>query len=212
MRSFKWNNEWREDIAISFHSYLCGECDTLTNLESGADYIYFASDNRPNTGTGWYSKDYVSWKCNRCLSINLNQADSSIPKSIIPKSKEYSEIKEITNIDDEILKELIKEFYDAKNLSLRSAATLLARKILMHIAVEQKLADEGIQFVLYVNALKESDLIGRNWKSRIDKIRNLGNEENHNIKIASIEELDNISEVIKILLSNIYLTPEKSTE
>jgi len=135
-----------------------------------------------------------------------------IPKSIVPKSSEYSEIKEITNIKDEILKELIKEFYSAKKLSLRSAATLLARKILMHIAVDQKLAKEGVNFLEYVSVLKESDLIGRNWKNRIDRIRQLGNDETHNIKIASPEELDNISEVIKNLLSNIYLTPVKSAK
>ncbi|MCL8213401.1 hypothetical protein LD119_00329 [Mesoplasma sp. JKS002660] len=208
-----WKNFNRERMAIQQMSYFCHNCATLTDLQSGTDYIYFACNQSFNdTDEKFFSKDFISWKCNKCLLINLNVANSMIPKSIVPKSSEYSEIKEITNIKDEILKELIKEFYSAKKLSLRSAATLLARKILMHIAVDQKLAKEGVNFLEYVSVLKESDLIGRNWKNRIDRIRQLGNDETHNIKIASPEELDNISEVIKNLLSNIYLTPVKSAK
>lgn len=229
-----WDRKNLKDLVIKNSSFLCGKCNTSTSLISGVDYFYFGNgiadnvnsqniklgdekiliDRRDGRGfqdmfliEEYFKGDFIAWKCEKCLNVNINEAISEKPKSIIPISNEYSEIKEISKIpeSEKNLVNLIEEFYKAKNLGFNSSATLLGRKILMHICVEQKIAEEGKKFIEYVDALKNSDLVGSKWKLKIDKIRTLGNDEAHKIKIASDDELNLVSSVIKTLLTNIYL-------
>ncbi|WP_027063297.1 DUF4145 domain-containing protein [Mesoplasma seiffertii] len=214
-----WKAEVKENYAIDNHTYMCGKCNVMFSLQSGIDYIYFGGNQYDddffkeqtflhNSLDLWdytfYEGDYILWKCNFCRNINKNAALISSPASIVPTDKDFLEIKEYDKISEESLKKIIKEFYITRGLHLNSSATMLARKILMHIAVEQNLCQEGRKFIQYVEAIKESDLVGRNWKEKIDLIRKLGNEENHEVKVATDEELTNISNVLKNLLTNIY--------
>ncbi len=225
----KWNSKRHIDYIIAKKSFHCGKCNTLVSLAAGVDYYYFGNGISIQEGTStkvndlektvafiygnaspipfskYFNNDFVVWKCEKCSAININDVLDSIPKSIVPVSSEFSDIKEISRIQDLDLVKLIEEFYKAKSLGFNSSATLLGRKILMHICVEQQIAKEGQKFTEYVDALKKSDLIGAKWKDKVDKLRTLGNDEAHKIKIASSDELNMISSIIKNLFTSIYI-------
>ncbi len=214
----KWNNKSYQKKIIDNYSFICSKCNVLTNISSGIDYYYFGNgknahnvvDDRFYLSAGivttkeYYLGDYITWKCNICEAITVSEPFNKKPVPILPNNKELFEIEKCP-IKDNNLKKLIKEFYTVRNLKLNSSATLLARKILMFIAIEQKLSSENEKFIKYVDDIKNSQLVSKNWKPKIDLIRQIGNQENHKITIATDEDLENISNVLKHLLECVYL-------
>jgi DNA-directed RNA polymerase subunit RPC12/RpoP len=68
--------------------------------------------------------------------------------------------------------------------SAYTAAVLLCRKILMHVAVEAG-ADGGLKFVQYVQHLWNEHYVPPNAKGWVDHIREKGNEANHEITLSN---------------------------
>ncbi len=87
-----------------------------------------------------------------------------------------------------------------------TAAVLVCRKILMHVAVEAG-ADPGLKFVQYVEYLWENHHIPHNAKGWVDHIRNKGNEANHEIVLMGREEAEQLISFTEILLQLMYELP-----
>ncbi len=87
-----------------------------------------------------------------------------------------------------------------------TAAVLLARKILMHIGVDQG-AEEGKQFLYYINFLAEKGFVPPNGKNWVDHIRKKGNEANHEIVIMGKQDASDLILFIEMLLKFIYEFP-----
>lgn len=70
-----------------------------------------------------------------------------------------------------------------------SAAVLLCRKILLHVAVAQGSAS-NINFLQAVDYLAAEGIIPRNGRGWVDRIRKLGNEANHEIVLMTREQAE----------------------
>ncbi len=88
-----------------------------------------------------------------------------------------------------------------------TAAEMMCRKILMHIAVDKTGAAVGLKFAEYVDALEAAHLFAAGLKPVVDSVRTRGNAANHELP-ASTEE--NSLQTIRItdhLLQVAYVLP-----
>ncbi len=89
-----------------------------------------------------------------------------------------------------------------------TAAVLAARKLLMHIAVNQG-AEPGDSFMGYVEYLASHGFVpphGRGW---VDLIRTKGNEANHEIRLMNQADAEDILIFVEMLLTFIYEFPSR---
>lgn len=89
-----------------------------------------------------------------------------------------------------------------------TAAVMTCRKLLMHLAVE-KGAPVGKSFLEYIEYLSEQNYIPPNRKGWVDHIRSKGNEANHEIKIMSEADAEDLIAFSEMLLEFIYEFPTK---
>lgn len=78
----------------------------------------------------------------------------------------------------------------------------------MNCAVEQG-AEEGKQFVYYINFLEDNHYTPKNIKACIDKIRTLGNDGTHKIESRTKEEAELAIDFTSLVLKMIYEAPGK---
>lgn len=87
-----------------------------------------------------------------------------------------------------------------------TSSQMIARTLLMHIAVEQG-AEEGLSFAKYVDYLDSNGYIPPNGKQWVDFIRTSGNVANHEIVIKEKEETEKVISFLSTLLLVIYELP-----
>ena len=90
-----------------------------------------------------------------------------------------------------------------------AAAVMVARKILMHVAVEQG-APVGESFAFYVDYLRDN-LVATQSATWVDQIRRLGNEANHEISIPTRGDVDRVLAFVEMLLRLAYEFPARGT-
>ena len=76
---------------------------------------------------------------------------------------------------------------------------MIARKILMHVAVEEKAAP-NLKFIEYVDYLSINNFVppkGRDW---VNKIKDKGNEANHELQAMSADDAKEIMHLTEMLL------------
>lgn len=83
---------------------------------------------------------------------------------------------------------------------------MIARTLLMHIAVEQR-AEGNKSFAYYVDYLDQNHYIPPNGRQWVDFIRTSGNVANHEIVIKEREEAEKVIMFISSLLMFIYELP-----
>lgn len=185
------------------------------------------------------SLDYVCWHCNTEISSDIgyrldlptamyNSADPSYPDTLkagiylchrcgyptfllngkqipgIPFGKSFEHVPDIVN-------NIYNEARDCYSVNAFTAVVLLCRKILMHIAVERG-ADENKNFVYYVDYLKEHNLITATSRDWVDKIRQVGNNANHELVQEDSEEAKRILTFTSMLLMTTYEYPAMEKE
>ncbi|MBI2419438.1 MAG: DUF4145 domain-containing protein [Ignavibacteriales bacterium] len=89
-----------------------------------------------------------------------------------------------------------------------TAAVLICRKLLMHIAVTLG-ADEGKQFIFYVEFLEKMGYIPPGGKGWVDYIRKKGNEATHEIVMMTKDEAGDLIAFSEMLLKIIYEFPSR---
>jgi hypothetical protein len=87
-----------------------------------------------------------------------------------------------------------------------TAAVLLCRKMLMHIAVE-KAAKEGLNFFEYVNFLSDKGYVPPDGKHWVDHIRKKGNEATHEIVLMNATDAQELLIFVEMLLRFVYEFP-----
>ena len=89
-----------------------------------------------------------------------------------------------------------------------TASVLCCRKIVMHIAVEK--GDEpGKSFAAYVDFFEQKHYIPPDGKDRVDRIRQKGNEADHEIRIMSRDDAKDVLKFVEMLLKIMYEYPEE---
>jgi hypothetical protein len=89
-----------------------------------------------------------------------------------------------------------------------TASVLICRKLLMNIAVAQG-ANAGDSFVSYVEYLANKGFVPPNGRGWVDHIRNKGNEANHEIKLMSQADAEELVSFAEMLLKFIYEFPNR---
>jgi hypothetical protein len=87
-------------------------------------------------------------------------------------------------------------------------AVLSCRKILMHIAVDQK-AKPGMNFLDYVEHLANNGFVPPNGRGWVDHIRKKGNEANHEIVLMAQNDAEELIIFVEMLLKFIYEFPNR---
>lgn len=108
----------------------------------------------------------------------------------------------------ENIKLLYNEARDCMSVIAYTAAVLVCRKLLMHIAVE-KGAKEGASFKEYVGYLSDNHFVPPDSKAWVGHIRDKGNEANHEIVLMKREEAEQLIEFISMLMKIIYDLPNR---
>jgi len=103
---------------------------------------------------------------------------------------------------------LYEETRKCTSAGAHTAAVLACRKILMHIAVDQK-AKEGLSFLDYVEYLANNGFVPPNGKRWVDHIRKKGNEANHEIALMSQDDAKDLVSFAEMLLKFIYEFPNR---
>lgn len=186
-----------------------GELDYIKEVELPSHSIecaYCGNTIAPNTG--FYIKsqyeDIFVYKCPLCTNpiIYNSHTDESFPGPMYGR-------------DVKGLPENIQTLYDEcrTNYSNKcyTSSQMIARTLLMHIAVEQG-AKEGETFAKYIDYLENNGFIPPNGKKWVDFIRKSGNVANHQIVIKEKEETEKVITFLSSLLLFIYELPNEMSE
>lgn len=104
----------------------------------------------------------------------------------------------------ENISEVYREIRESIKNDCYTAASLLGRKLIMHLAVDVAKAKEGDTFVNYISHLKKAGYIPPNGESWLEYVKKLGNDKNHQIQIGTKEEAEKLLKFIEVLLIFIY--------
>lgn len=189
---------YREGLAYSnsssVHSYplICGYCGQKVAPNIGYQLTYCRRDI-----------GYI-YQCPHCKNpiFYFIPTGETIPGSIYGR--------DIKNLPDNI-ESLYRECRTCYANQCYTAAQMIARTLLMHIAVEQG-AESGLSFVRYVTYLDENGFIPPNGKKWVDFIRTSGNVANHEIVIKEKEETEKVITFLSTLLLVIYELPNSLEE
>jgi DNA-directed RNA polymerase subunit RPC12/RpoP len=171
---------WQGRDALPAFTYVCGHCGEQVGAHMG---FHHTQDHA--------LRIYLCPKCGLPTTTNYtDQVPGAMlgrPVKALPADVEavYLEIRSSSKEGNE------------------TAVVLLARKLIMHIAVEAGAA-EGKSFKEYVDYLEAQHYTPPNGKPLVDFIRKLGNEKNHEIKLGEKEEGDKIVAFVQALLYFVY--------
>ena len=84
-----------------------------------------------------------------------------------------------------------------------TAAVMMCRKLLMHVAVDQG-AKENLNYAEYVSFLKKKGYVPPTAYKMVDLVREIGNDANHELKSVDLTEAKNLLSFMEILLASIY--------
>lgn len=176
---------WYGTSGLNSRRFVCGHCGSDITSNDGYFLTYSGST---------IANSYICHSCNR---PSLIYGTEQIPA---PKFGE-----EIAHLPKDI-EDLYTEIRNATAAPAYTAVVLAARKLLMHIAVESG-AKPGENFVSYVDYLENNHYTPPNSKIWVDKIRQLGNEANHEIVIMGQTEAKDILKFIEMILRFKYEFP-----
>jgi hypothetical protein len=106
----------------------------------------------------------------------------------------------------EIVRTAYDEARDCSSVGAFTATVMIARKILMHVAVEEGAAKD-LKFFQYVDYLKEGGFVppkGHDW---VKRIKDRGNEANHELPAISQSDAEDIMHLVEMLLRFNYQMP-----
>lgn len=181
---------WPSLAAVQATSYRCGYCGDKVSSDVGIPYHLIGHGDTRSPGI------LICPSCNG-------------PTFVYPSSGEFfpgaSVGSAVRHIPTE-LGELYDEARGCVTVNHFTAAVLLCRKMLMHLAVAQG-AKEGLAFIEYVDFLVKSGYVPPNGKHWVDHIRKKGNEANHEIVLMKQEDAKDLITFIEMLLRFIYEFP-----
>lgn len=185
-----WNG-WQRLSDLDSKEYTCGFC----GKEAGTNHGYF------HQGSGPLTKIYICTFCGK--PTFFDEQGNQHPGPLLGRN-----IEKLPPDIAEIYREIRESIKDLNY----TAAQLLGRKLVMHLAVDVAKAKEGETFVQYVDHLKSAGYVPPNGDAWINYVKKLGNEKNHEIKIGTAEESSKILKFIEVLLIFIYEFAQETTE
>ena len=194
--------KWDKVQQLPSLDYVCWYCNTRISSDKG--YRLLVPHQLYDSNDLSYPDVFKAgiYLCHRCGYPTFLLNGKQIPG--IPFGKSFEHVPDIVN-------NIYNEARDCYSVNAFTAVVLLCRKILMHIAVEQG-ADENKNFVYYVDYLKEHNLITATSRDWVDKIRQVGNNANHELVKENSEEAKRILTFTSMLLMTTYEYPAMEKE
>lgn len=191
----KWEGEISEIPPVS---WICAYCDSRVAANSGysGHHEGFHSSIAPH---------YVVF-CPGCGNPTHLISPGTSSASQIPEP--YYGV-DVDHIRDKDLKALYGEARAALSNRAYTATVLCCRKILMHVAVDLG-AEKGKTFAFYVDYLKDNHHITPASEGWVRAIKDRGNEQNHEIRVASRDEAKDTVDFCAMLLQTIYEYPARA--
>lgn len=165
--------------------YTCGHCGNSIATDKG-----YAG---PIAGSRNDAYIYICHKCRKPTFFDIDE--SQIPGFKIGSSVMHIPSKDVEN--------LYEEARSCFSVNAFTSAVMCCRKILMSIAVAEG-ATEKKNFVYYVKYLNDNGHIPPNGKPWVDKIRDMGNEANHEIAFKNEPDAKLILTFTEMLLKFMY--------
>jgi len=100
-----------------------------------------------------------------------------------------------------------REGRTAHNVAAYTAAEMVFRKILMHVAVDKAGSDPGKHFIEYVNELESEGYITKGLRDVVDRLRQRGNVANHELPASSEDDSLLTMTITEHLLEGLYELP-----
>lgn len=143
---------WQNTQALGPRPFICGFCGEKVAAHMGY--------------TNQHNGHHI-YICPNCGAPTYFIAGKQHPGALIGRN--------IKNLPDDV-GEVYKEIRNSVQNSCYTAAVLMGRKLLMHIAVDIAKAKEGETFVNYVEHLKNSGYIPPHGGKWLKFVKNIGNE------------------------------------
>lgn len=186
---------WNAESQFATKSYQCGHKDCYKDVGSEKGWVHTNPQG---------SIDAFITICPNCKRPSYFETNTDIQIPGVSMGNKVNSLPENINL-------LWEEMGNCCSNNSYTAAVLIGRKLLMHIAVEQG-ATEGKSFVEYVNYLVDNHYAPPNSKEWVDSIRTHGNEANHEVVIKTKDDALEIINFIEMLLKFIYEFPAKKSK
>lgn len=182
--------EWQGTQQSSSPKYGCGHCGT----EVGSSKRYLFKSSTADEPDGHL---FICPICNRPTYV-LGDFEEQVPGPLAGRT-----IKGITDVD-------VENLYDEARKALAngapSAAVLVCRKLLMHMAVV-KGAEENQGFTYYADYISDEHIVGEPFSGVVAHIKDQGNKENHELDVSSVAEATMLLRMVEFVLASIYELP-----
>jgi hypothetical protein len=184
---------WQGAGAIREWQYTCPYCGSLTASNQGC---HFAPDG---VGINVSNPTYVIRICSYCRQPTYFRPDAQFPGQAFGEP--------VQNLPPDVAK-MYEEARNCTSANACTAAVLVCRKILMHIAVAEG-APTNKSFKEYVDYLESHNYLPPRGKGWVDHVRNKGNEANHEIVEMKKDDAEVLITFVEMLLKFIYEFPAK---
>jgi hypothetical protein len=186
----------RRPIGAMSQSYVCGGCGKPVHGRVVVTAAYASEDGEIKGDTYW-----CFCPCGQPTVIQVE---------ISPYNKNYQyptaiEFRSGQNWPTE-LDQLFKEAAASFSANAYTACAMVCRKILMAVACKEGDSD-GKKFTEYVDYIVTKVIPISTAKSSIDRIRQIGNEANHNITFVSEPDARRAIEIARYVLNAAYSLP-----
>jgi len=186
MNGPEWEGTRNRQSGFRTMSYRCGYCDRQVSASEG----YWCVERM---GSTLMHEIAICPHCNQPTYFERHQQTVPLPA--------FGDC--VPHINNELIESVYEEARRCTAIGGYTAAAMLCRKILMHVAVE-KGADENLKFVQYVDYLAAKGYVPPDGKGWVDTIREKGNDANHEIQIISADDARLIVRFTEMLLRFVY--------
>jgi len=179
---------WANVGTVNPRAFKCGHCGNDISSEKG----YVGVDG----GGRSVAQIHI---CHHCLNPTFfDESGTQVPGAAYGAP--------VQHISDESVRLLYEEARNCVAASAFTAAVLCCRKLLMNIAVAKN-AQEGQTFAQYVQYLSDQHYVPPDAKPWVDRIRQKGNEANHEIELVHRGDAEQLLRFVEMLLRLIYEFP-----
>ena len=183
---------WQSEQVIGSRKFQCGFCgNRVASNCSFYKYNWTDGCNKQNANN---DRIYI---CPHCENPSLFSAGQQSP-GVAPGN-------DVAHLPSE-LEAIYNEARRCVSVKAYTAAVLVCRKLLMHIAVQQK-AEEGKSFIYYVEFLANNGYVPPDGKGWVDHIRKKGNEATHEIILMKPEDATELIVFSEMLLKLMFEFP-----
>jgi len=180
---------WQNLVQGKSVEFICGYCNNKVASSVG----FFNATRLQSSQYGTYGIiDEQVYICPNCQRPTYFFDDQQVPGEPYPHS--------VKGLEDKVeIATIFEEMITCYKNNANTSVILLGRKLIMHIACEEG-APENQSFAQYVRFLDDENIIPRNAKSWVDKIRVFGNETTHELKVNTKDDAKTILDFVIMLL------------